>query len=530
MGPQTSSLSPAGGSSGGNASSPGVRAALAGWLAARVAVAMGFVLAHLLSGSVDLPDGRLHLDQGLMTWDGTFYRAIAQGWYGGARVPEEAARFFPGYPALARLLTPFGLGNEDLALLLIANLAALAAAILLWRLATDVTGDPRVGVAAAWMVAVIPAANVMVFAYSESLMLLVVVALLLCLHHDRLGWVITLGLCAGLLRPTGVLLIVPVAIEGWTRLRSGIDRDLARLAAWVGAVLAPLVGLGAAMWIVSRRTGELAEAYRIQRELRDGFRDPVTRLIEAGIDLSQGHLHDAYNVAFAVGFLLLFVVALRHRQPISWLAFDGGHLGAGRWRQQHGLPRAVLPGRGAVRGCPRPVGPDPRSTGGSRCGGPERHGVVHQRGAAGADHPLSRAQVEERVSGVRGGVECGAEERLVLEQPDVTQEYAAVALEVHELLGEQEDPAVEPRVVHAVRRRQRSEATLLAEPVVDRPDRQPLDFQALGLGHLLLRRVEQVRQRHLAEGLGEHRAQGGIRMNASSCSSSMPSCCSSTGP
>ena len=122
----------------------GLRPAALGWLAARAAVGLGYLLARGLSGRVDLPDGRLHLDQGLMTWDGTFYRVITDGWYSGAGTGEDPSRFFPGYPALARALRPLVLGDTDLALLLVANGAALAAAVLLWRL----TEEPgvRVGI------------------------------------------------------------------------------------------------------------------------------------------------------------------------------------------------------------------------------------------------------------------------------------------------------------------------------------------------------------------------------------------------
>lgn len=298
----------------------GLRAAVLGWVAARIAVAAGFVLAHLLSGTVDLPDGRLHLDQGLMTWDGTFYRVITEGWYSAAEVPAEAVRFFPAYPALARVLTPITFGNADVALLLIANSAALGAGVLVWRLAAEVTDDPQVGVRAAWMVAIIPAANVLAFAYTESLMLLFVILALLAMHRDRPGWVAALGLAAGLLRPAGVLLAVPAAVTAWQWFRATPTPRLSRGLTWVTAIAAPVVGLAGAMAVVSRRTGDLTEAYRIQRELRDGFRDPVTRLAQAVFDIAQGHLHDIYNLAFAVGFLVLFVVAVRRRQPLAWLA------------------------------------------------------------------------------------------------------------------------------------------------------------------------------------------------------------------
>ena len=108
------------------------RPALQGWIVARLAVFLGFMVAHGLSGRVSLPNGRLHLDQGLMTWDGTYYRVIAEGWYGGAGTPGDASRFFPTYPGLGRLLSGFGAVSVDIPLLILSNLAALLAAVVVW--------------------------------------------------------------------------------------------------------------------------------------------------------------------------------------------------------------------------------------------------------------------------------------------------------------------------------------------------------------------------------------------------------------
>lgn len=299
----------------------GIRPAALGWLAARAAVALGYLLARALSGRVDLPDGRLHIEQGLMTWDGTFYRVITEGWYSGAGTAEDPSRFFPGYPAVARAVRPLVLGDTDLALLLVANGAALAAAVLLWRLAAEVTGDRGTATRVAWMAAVVPAANVAAFAYTESLMLLLVAVVLLALHRRRPGWAAAAGLCAGLLRPQGILLVVPVAVEAWRWWRAGGTHRAREVAGWAAALLAPAAGLAAALWAVSRGSGDLLEAYRIQRAIRGGFQDPVTRLGEAVVDVARGDLHDVYNLAFALGFAALFVVAWRRRQPASWLAY-----------------------------------------------------------------------------------------------------------------------------------------------------------------------------------------------------------------
>lgn len=298
----------------------GLRPTLFGWVAARVAVAAGFVVAHLLSGRVRMPYGRLHLDLGLMAWDGTFYRVITQEWYSGAGTVEDPSRFFPAYPALARAVRPLLAGNTDLALLLIANASAVVAGLVVYRLVAERFGDLALARRSAWMFAVIPAAGMLAFAYSESLMIAAVAVVLLGLHRDRPLVAAAGGLVAGMLRPTGVLLVVPVLFEAWRWYRSSGGLPRRQLAAWAASVAAPVVGLGAALWVVSRPEGHIVEAYRLQQRLRGGLRDPVTRLGQGVFDLARGELHDVYNLGFAAGFLFLFVVAVRRRQPPSWLA------------------------------------------------------------------------------------------------------------------------------------------------------------------------------------------------------------------
>jgi hypothetical protein len=288
-----------------------------------VAVATGFVVAHALADRVWMPDGRLHLDQGLLTWDGTYYRVLAGGWYAGAASPADSTRFFPAYPGLARLIDPVLPGGVDVALLVVANLCALAAGATVWWLARDVLGEEKVARRAAWMVAVIPAANVFVFAYSEAAMLLVFTLALVALHRRRLGWLCVLGVLAGLLRPAGVLLVAPVVVAAWQARRDpDAETGHGEALGWVAAAVAPLAGLlGALGWIAASAGVGWQEPFERQRELRDGFRDPVTRVGEAVVDVLSGRHHDVYNLAFAIGFAALFVVALRRRQPLPWLVF-----------------------------------------------------------------------------------------------------------------------------------------------------------------------------------------------------------------
>ena len=320
--------------------SSGVRPALVGFLWARLCVAAGFVVAHVLSGRVALPDGRLHLSEGLLTWDGAFYRALAAGWYDGSTT--EAARFFPLFPAAARAVSPLFLGREDIALVVIANVSALAGAVVLWRLAVEVTGDHDAAGRSAWMVAVVPSAFVLAFAYSEGLSLLLVAATLLMAHRRAFWWVAALGLASSAVRPVGVLLVVPIGVEALRTLRAsdlhptdlhptdqhptaGRGADVptsVAVAARLTAVVAPVVGLGLAMAWVGAATGDDGLPFRIQRQLRAGFRDPLTRLAQGIWDVARFDFRDVYNVAFAVAFIALVVLSVRRRQPLAWIAYS----------------------------------------------------------------------------------------------------------------------------------------------------------------------------------------------------------------
>src|SRR5690606_4354072 len=93
---------------------------LGAWLLARLVVAGGFAVAHGIAST--MPDRRfLHLDDGLVTWDGAWYASLAERGYDGS--PPGGLRFFPLYHLVADALT-FGAAPR-VGLVLVANLCAL---------------------------------------------------------------------------------------------------------------------------------------------------------------------------------------------------------------------------------------------------------------------------------------------------------------------------------------------------------------------------------------------------------------------
>lgn len=291
---------------------------LVGWVWARCCVAFGWVLSERLDGVLENPRAVIGPDSGLFTWDGNFYRDLAVGWYDA--VPEAGARFFPLFPALARGLAPLFGGREDVALVVLANAGAFAGAWVLWRLVAEVVdahGPPAVATRAAWMVALVPSAFVMVWAYTEGLALLLVAATLLALHRRAFVWAGVFGLLSAALRPVGAVLLLPILIE-LVRARPR-PRPMPAIAALAG----PVLGLAGAMLLIARTTGDLWVPVEAQRELRGGFQDPITRVLEPIGEILGGNFRDVYNLAFMVALILLFVVAVRRRQPLSWLAYAG---------------------------------------------------------------------------------------------------------------------------------------------------------------------------------------------------------------
>jgi hypothetical protein len=280
-----------------------VRAAVPGWLAGRVlvAVAWGAVLALI----------ELRLDgvrpvttaQGLFAWDGAYYRDIAAGGYDA--VEPGAIRFHPLFPLVAR---------SGLGLLVLANLGALAAGAVVHRLARVETGDGDLARRAATLVGVAAPAFCTVWAYAEGPFLALGAGQLLALRYRRWWWAGALGALATLTRPTGLLLAIPALVAGWQTWRTG-RRD-GQIAI---AVLSPVVAMAGWLAWVGQRYGDPWAPLTIQSDLRGGVVLPPLRLLEGLGEMVADPLGDGLHIPFAFGTIALVWVCWR-RLPGSWTA------------------------------------------------------------------------------------------------------------------------------------------------------------------------------------------------------------------
>lgn len=192
--------------------------ALAIFLSSRVvvyvAIAFAMVYVRRATGG-DLWDAGPAWYDHLLRWDSGWYASIVDHGY---VVPAESewannAAFYPLYPLLAKTLTLSGISTFH-ALLIVANVAAVAAALLLFKLAREQSGDESAYLCVAAL-GLFPPSVFLSAGYSEPLALVFVLGCFLLLRRQRL---VSAALCAGLAlatRSTGIVLVPVILWEVW---------------------------------------------------------------------------------------------------------------------------------------------------------------------------------------------------------------------------------------------------------------------------------------------------------------------------
>ena len=283
----------------------------------------GWVAAGVVRGGTE-PTMRLR-GEGLLAWDGTWYRDIAV--FGYDALPDAALRFFPLYPLAARgLAWPFGGGSGPVscALVILANLGALAAAVAIYRLVLVERGDQRLARWSAAALALFPTGFVLVWAYSEALFLLGAILVFWGVRTGRWWWAALAGFLAGATRPLGVFLAPAAAVELVRAWRGGLRGR--QLLGGLASVLAPLLGTGVWLVWVADRTGDWLYPFTSQTELRGETVNPIVRLWQGVGELfGPEALGDGLHLPFAVAFVVLVVIVGR-TWPLSYTLFAVGVL------------------------------------------------------------------------------------------------------------------------------------------------------------------------------------------------------------
>jgi hypothetical protein len=180
----------------------------------------------------------------LARWDTAFYYSIATNGYAWdpAMFRHENVVFFPLYPLLMRW-GGWLLGGHPLAAGLVISLASFTAAMmLLHRLAALELGEDQ-----AWpallLISSFPYALYFSAVYTESLFLFLSVGAFYAMRRGYYGGAAALGLAAGLTRPNGFWLTLPLVLLAQASAPdTGIDTRRSRLFALLAA-FGPLAGV-----------------------------------------------------------------------------------------------------------------------------------------------------------------------------------------------------------------------------------------------------------------------------------------------
>ena len=310
------------------------------FLAARAIVLGALGLAHFAVDrthpSAAGVGARVH--EGLLGWDAGYYETIARVGY--HPLGKEGLRFFPAVPVLTHVLAWVPGIDDGAALLVIANVAAFVATVLLFALVRRETGNPVTASRALWFLSLSPAAYVLVMGYAESTLLCLTIGCFLALRprpsagggggrHEsapRPQFLLAalLAFVAALTRPIGVLLILVVLVElvrWWNRIGRG-----QRLAGLV-ALVAPVVGLaGFGVW-AHHEVGDFWAPLRVQLESghHGGLSDPFVTLVHDARGVFHHHVGTALHVPWVIVALVLLIVCWRVL-PASYTLFTAAIL------------------------------------------------------------------------------------------------------------------------------------------------------------------------------------------------------------
>ncbi len=154
----------------------------------------------------------------LLHWDSHWYHAIVRDGYqygGDLSVPSSVA-FFPLYPLFAYAVKSLLRIDTNLALLIVANVAALAAALLFTKFVKDELGD-RVALLSLGSLCFYPSSLFLSAGYSKSLCLAFVLLSFVLIRREKFVLAAVMAGLASGTRSTGIVVMPVILWEMWQR-------------------------------------------------------------------------------------------------------------------------------------------------------------------------------------------------------------------------------------------------------------------------------------------------------------------------
>jgi hypothetical protein len=247
---------------------------------------------------------------GLLRWDSAWYVSVAADGYPATALDERVA-FFPLFPGLVRAVAALPGLAPNTAGLLVANVLAAAATVLVWLLGRRLSG-PRAADRMAALFAFFPGSFALSMVYAEALLIVLVLGALLALDTRHWVWAGVLAALATATRPNAVAVGAACAWAAFVAVR-----ERREWRAVVAPALAPL-GILAFFVFLYRRTGDPLAWFTAQREVWRERIDPTAQFDRLGIVLADpssplGGLNTWLPLVGAVVMVVGFVFLWRWR-------------------------------------------------------------------------------------------------------------------------------------------------------------------------------------------------------------------------
>jgi len=180
--------------------------------------------------------------QGWAQWDSGWYTAIAQGGYGYIPGRQSTIAFFPTYPLLMRAVA-LVVRNTYVAGFLITVASGAAATRLFYGWVSERMSPPKAWAAVALLLLYPYAFFLYGAVYPTAFFVMAVIGAFVLLEHDHPCLAGLVGALATGARPTGIVLVVALAVRAYER-RKQLS-DAARPVWWDAGVLLSALGLAA---------------------------------------------------------------------------------------------------------------------------------------------------------------------------------------------------------------------------------------------------------------------------------------------
>jgi hypothetical protein len=293
-------------------------AAICGWwFASRVIVVLTAIAVQSANWpraqwSPSLADRPLAL---LTTWDGRWYRMIAERGYLVIPHHQSDTAFFPFYPMLLRAVRSTGL-SVYWSGLLVANIAFLVALIALYELVRCWADEPTARRAAVYA-AIFPLGYVFSMVYPEAVVLAAMAASGALAARGRWLGSAAAAAVAALTRPEALFLVLPLGALAFKAWPSSDGRTRFRALSAVAAAPAAVAGICLYDWRTFGNPLAFSSAQRAWGRRFDlaGPKRAVVELVHA---LGTKNTWLVRDLVFCVIYLLLLVAAWRV-VPAAWV-------------------------------------------------------------------------------------------------------------------------------------------------------------------------------------------------------------------